>query len=72
MRSTVRIICLHSLEKIIKVCIDENENTYNIPLSSLPPVSERDVIEASFVLRPDLRKEKESKVKSLFEKLKNK
>jgi len=54
------------------VCIDENENTYNIPLSSLPPVSERDVVEASFVLRPDLRKEKESKVKSLFERLKNK
>ncbi|MBO5041114.1 MAG: DUF3006 domain-containing protein [Clostridia bacterium] len=66
------ILTVDRIEGTYAVCIDENENTYNIPLSSLPPVSERDVIEASFVLRPDLRKEKESKVKSLFEKLKNK
>ena len=51
------------------MCIDENENTFNIPLSSLPEVNERDVLEACFVTRPDLRKKKEADIKNIIDKL---
>ena len=54
------------------MCIDENENTFNIPLSSLPEVNERDILEACFVTRPDLRKKKEAYIKNIIDKLNKK
>jgi hypothetical protein len=46
---------------------------FQLPLCPyLPDVKECDVLEVSFKLRPDLREEKSSRIKSLFDRLKSK
>lgn len=67
------ILTLDRIEGEYAVCIDDSENTYNLPLSLLPDeMNEGDVIECAFTVRPNLKKERSKRIHSLFEALKKK
>lgn len=66
------ILTVDRIEGTFAVCLDERGNSIDIPLEAIPGVKEGDVLEAVFSLRPDLKKKKENKINSLFERLKKK
>lgn len=67
------LVTVDRIEENVAVLIDDEDRSFSLPISFFETkVEEGDVFELILTARPEIKKDRTDRIRSLFEKLKNK